>query len=60
VWAFFFRRVRVFVLAAVLLPVVSSLARRLAERLERGGPTLASRALHLVEGTAGRARAVLR
>ena len=59
-WAFLLRRVRLFVVIAVLLPVITSLSRRLAERLERDGPTLGSRVLHLIEGTAGRARSVLR
>ncbi|KQY43807.1 hypothetical protein [Cellulomonas sp. Root137] len=59
-WAFLFRRVRLFLIAAILLPVVASLARRLAERLEKDGPTRVSRGLHLIEGTAYRARSVLR
>ena len=59
-WAFLFRRVRVVLIAAVLLPVVSSLSRRLAERLEQNGPTRGSRGLHLVEGAAQRARSLFR
>lgn len=58
-WAFLFRRVRLFVVAAILLPVVASLARRLAERLEKDGPTMGSRGLHAIEGTARRARSIL-
>ena len=58
-WAFLFRRVRLFIVAAILLPVVGSLARRLAERLEKDGPTMASRGLHAIEGTARRARSIL-
>ena len=61
-WALVFRRLRVLVLAAVLLPVVSSVARRLAERVERHQthPTLGSRGLRVVESTATRARTLLR
>ncbi|WP_315096711.1 hypothetical protein [uncultured Cellulomonas sp.] len=58
-WAFLFKRVRVFVIAAVLLPVVGSLARRLAERMEKNGPTTGSRGLHVIEGAARRARSLL-
>ena len=58
-WAFLLKRVRTVVIAAVLLPVVASLSRRFAERLEKDGPTLGSRGLHLVEGTAKRARTFL-
>jgi hypothetical protein len=57
-WAFLLKRVRMFLVAAILLPVVASLARRLAERLEQDGPTVGSRGLHLVEGGARRARSL--
>jgi hypothetical protein len=62
VWAFFLRRVRVFLVIAVLLPIVASLARRLAERIERQADraTLGSRGLRTIEGVAGRARSLLR
>jgi hypothetical protein len=60
VWAFLFKRVRVLVVAVVLLPVIASLARRFAERLERDGPTMGSRGLHAIEGTARRAGSLLR
>jgi hypothetical protein len=59
-WFFFLRRLRLFLLAAVLLPVVASIARRLAERLEQRGTGAGSRGLRLVESSALRARAVLR
>ena len=59
-WALLLRRVRLVIVAAVLLPVVASVSRRIAERLEKDGPTAASRSLHLVERTAGRARALVR
>ncbi|WP_421733544.1 hypothetical protein [Cellulomonas sp.] len=58
-WAFLFKRVRLFLIAAILLPVIASLARRFAERLEQNGPTFGSRGLHAIEGTARRARSIL-
>ncbi|GCE74956.1 hypothetical protein [Cellulomonas biazotea] len=61
-WAFFSRRLRTFLLAVVLAPVVAVVARRLAERVERAHPepTVASRGLRLVESAAGTVRRVLR
>ncbi|MBO3102757.1 hypothetical protein [Cellulomonas fengjieae] len=61
-WALVFRRLRLIVVAAVLLPVVSSVARRLAERVERrkAGPTLGSRGLRAVESAATKGRKLLR
>ncbi|GEK21078.1 hypothetical protein CXY01_15980 [Cellulomonas xylanilytica] len=61
-WALLFRRVRVMILVIVLLPVVASVARRLAERVERRqeGQTLGSRGLRVVESSARRARSMLR
>ena len=61
-WLFLSRRLRLFLLVAILLPLVSSLARRWAERYERthAGPTRGSRSLRLVENSAGWARGVLR
>ncbi|KQR15978.1 hypothetical protein [Cellulomonas sp. Leaf334] len=61
-WALLFRRVRLMVVVVVLLPVVASLARRLAERVERQQehPTFGSRGLRIVESTATRARSFLR
>ncbi|MEZ0447516.1 hypothetical protein [Cellulomonas sp. ICMP 17802] len=61
-WVLILRRVRLFLMIAVLLPVVSSLSRRMAERLERraAGPTFGSRGLRTIEGVAGRARSALR
>ncbi|WP_246125181.1 hypothetical protein [Cellulomonas xylanilytica] len=50
------------ILVIVLLPVVASVARRLAERVERRqeGQTLGSRGLRVVESSARRARSMLR
>lgn len=61
-WAFLLRRVRTFLIAAVLAPVVAVAARRIAERVEAAHPqpTVASRGLRLLESAAGRVRAVLR
>jgi len=61
-WFLLFRRLRVLVVVVVLLPVVASIARRLAERVERqqAGPTLGSRGLRAVQTTATRARSALR
>jgi len=61
-WALLFRRVRMMVVVIVLLPVVATVARRLAERAERQNqsPTLGSRGLRAVETTARRARSMLR
>lgn len=61
-WALIFRRVRLLLVAAVLLPVVSSIARRLAERVERqqDGPTRGSRGLRAIETGAIRARSLVR
>ncbi|MET0789556.1 MAG: hypothetical protein ABWY33_09960 [Cellulomonas sp.] len=61
-WALIFRRLRLLVVVAVLLPVVASIARRLAERVERqqAGPTMGSRGLRVVETTATKARSLLR
>ena len=61
-WFLLFRRLRVLVLVVVLLPVVASIARRLAARVERqqDGPTLGSRGLRAVQTTATKARSVLR
>lgn len=60
-WAFLTRRVRTVLLAAVLVPVTTAVARRLAERVERAQqrPTLLSRSLRLIESTGRRARRVL-
>ena len=61
-WALLFRRVRLIVVAAVLLPVIGAVSRRLADRTERrhSGPTVGSRGLRLVESSARRARSFLR
>lgn len=61
-WALLFRRVRLLVVVLVLLPVVASIARRLADRVERqqAGPTLGSKGLRVVETTATKARSLLR
>ncbi len=61
-WAFFFRRVRLFLVIAIVLPVAASVARRLAERIERQseGATFGSRVLRSIERVAGRARSMLR
>ena len=61
-WALLLRRVRLMLLVAVLLPVVSSIARRLAERVERqnSAPTRGSRGLRTIEAMAGRTRSFLR
>jgi|tagenome__1003787_1003787.scaffolds.fasta_scaffold5861026_1 hypothetical protein len=60
-WALLFRRVRLLVVGVVLLPVVASIARRLAQRVERRqGATLGSRGLRVVETSATRARSFLR
>ncbi|GEL97447.1 hypothetical protein [Cellulomonas terrae] len=61
-WALLFRRVRVMLTVIVLLPVVASISRRLAEAVERRQehPTLVSRALRTVESSARRARSLLR
>jgi len=61
-WALLFRRLRLMVVVIVLLPVVASIARRLAELVERRQehPTLGSRGLRAVETTARRTRSFLR
>ena len=59
-WIFIARRLRVFLVVALLLPLIATVARRLAERLEREGPTTGSRGLHVIEGTARGARSFLR
>jgi len=61
-WFLLFRRLRQMVVVIVLLPVVASIARRLAERVERRQEhaTLASRGLRTVESSARRARSFLR
>ena len=61
-WALLLRRVRLMIVVVVLLPVVASLARRLAERVERRqeGQTLGSRGLRAVETSARKARSLLR
>lgn len=61
-WALLFRRVRVMFMVIVLLPVAASVARRLAELIERRRerPTLVSRGLRTVETSARRARSLLR
>src|SRR5689334_14400086 len=52
-WALIFRRLRLIVVAAVLLPVIGAVSRRLADRTERrhSGPTAGSRGLRLVESS---------
>ena len=61
-WFLLLRRVRVLVLVIVLLPLVATIARRLALRVERkkDGPTLGSRGLRAVETSATKARSLLR
>lgn len=60
-WAFLVRRVRTVLIAAVVVPVVSGVAGKIASRVEhaQGGPTLVSRGLRLVESTGRRARRAL-
>jgi hypothetical protein len=61
-WALISRRVRLLLVVLILLPLVATIARRLAGRLERSkdGPTLGSRGLRVVETSATRARSLLR
>ncbi len=61
-WIFLFRRIRLFLVGVLLLPLVASLAHRLAERLERhgDGPTVGSRGLRTIEGVANWVRSLLR
>ena len=61
-WFLIFRRVRVLVLVIVLLPLVATIARRLAVRVERrkDGSTVGSRGLRAVETSATKARSLLR
>lgn len=60
--AFLLRRVRVLIVAVLLLPVVGAVARRLADRTElrNAGPTLVSRVLRLIEAAAARLRLLMR
>jgi len=61
-WFLLLRRVRLLLVVVVLLPLVATIARRLALRVERHqeGPTLGSRGLHVVESSATKARSLLR
>jgi len=62
VWAFLFGRIRLLLVVVILLPIVASVARRLAALLERraAGPTVASRGLRAIEGVAVWVRSLLR
>ncbi|WP_028047746.1 hypothetical protein [Cellulomonas sp. URHE0023] len=61
-WFLVFRRLRLILVAVLVLPLVATIARRLAVRAERrqDGPTLGSRGLRVVETSANRARSLLR
>ena len=60
-WAFFGRRLRTLVIAAVLVPVAGRVARALADRSEarHHGPTTTSKALRQVDGLVRRAKRLL-
>ncbi|WP_426595699.1 hypothetical protein ACPPVS_08825 [Cellulomonas sp. McL0617] len=61
--SFIFGRLRLLIVVVVLLPVVATISRRLADRLERrrgGVSTIPSRGLRVVQASATRARAMLR
>ncbi|WP_435737398.1 hypothetical protein V5D56_02035 [Cellulosimicrobium sp. PMB13] len=60
-WAFFGRRLRTLVIAVVLIPVATRVARLVADRTEakHGGPTTLSRGLRSVDGLAQKAKRLL-
>ena len=61
-WFLISRRLRLLFVVLLLLPLVATIARRLATRVERkkDGPTLGSRGLRVVETSATKARSLLR
>jgi len=62
VWFLLSRRIRLLLVGLVLLPLIATIARRLATRVEQRqeGPTLGSRGLRVVETSATKARSLLR
>jgi hypothetical protein len=59
-WLFFTRRLRMWLLLSVLVPIATGVLRRLGQALERrGGPTRVSRALLKAGDLGDRAREAL-